>query len=193
MAKEQNFAHPPRGHVAILAYDDVNNRWQVVECTADGYLKTRLQEVNGTVLVQQYMPSLLQPGINTYIGTDWQKQPMIWGFTERWSESLDISCDASGYVLKRTTAVDTGYVHVVEAVACQLTERETTSVSIECRSNPINVPLNAVATLAANTYLFWAGRATLQVGDQIQIYMAGTNENDHFVGRVWGYKMKVDM
>lgn len=147
----------------------------------DGSLPTVEQSPLTSIQAQQY----------GYDGAAWHKLSMLWGFTERWVENLDVSCDDSGFVLKRSIAVAAGYVHVVEAAACKLQQRQTTSVSIECRGNGINTPLNAVATLNANTYLFWAGRATLEEGDQIQIYVSGTEENDIFSGRVWGYKMKV--
>lgn len=42
MAKEQTFSHPPKGHVALLAYDSVNDRWQVVHVDADGNLQVDL-------------------------------------------------------------------------------------------------------------------------------------------------------
>lgn len=156
----------------------------------DAILKS--SEITLPVSEQSPLSSIQAQGYG-YTGSAWQKAAMLWGFTERWSESLDIACSAAGYEVLRTTAVAAGYVHVVEACAVSLFNRQTTSVSIECRSNPINVPLNAAATLAANTWMFWAGRATLEHGDQIQFYLAGTQENDALSARVWGYKMKVDM
>ncbi len=42
MTKEQNFPHPPAGHFGLLAYDSVNDRWQVVHVDASGNLQVDL-------------------------------------------------------------------------------------------------------------------------------------------------------
>lgn len=39
MAKETTFEHPPKGHVALLAYDSANDRWQAVYVDASGNLQ----------------------------------------------------------------------------------------------------------------------------------------------------------
>lgn len=50
MAKEQNFPHPPRGHVALLAYDSVNDRFQVVHVDATGLLQVDVADSGGVTL-----------------------------------------------------------------------------------------------------------------------------------------------
>lgn len=42
MALDQNFPHPPKGHFGLVAYDSVNDRWQVVHVDADGNLQVDL-------------------------------------------------------------------------------------------------------------------------------------------------------
>lgn len=39
MAKETSFDQPPRGHVGLLVYDSVNDKWYAVLGDADGHLK----------------------------------------------------------------------------------------------------------------------------------------------------------
>lgn len=38
MTKETEFPHPPRGHIAVLGYDPVNERWQVFYVDDDGHV-----------------------------------------------------------------------------------------------------------------------------------------------------------
>jgi len=193
MAKEQHFAHPPRGHVAILAYDDGNNRWQVLECTEDGYLQVRLQEVNGTVLIQQVMPSLLQPGINTHDGATWRKQPLIWGYTDRWAGTDSIADAVAGANTITLPAVPAGSVYVLQALTglnvnsiCSMRFR-VKSVAVACTLTTFaNQP---AATVAAKDYT----GLPLKEGDQAQIIFEGCTVNDDLYMVAWGYKMRVNL
>ncbi len=39
MAKQTEFPHPPEGHIGLLAYDSVNDKWYAVLGDADGHLQ----------------------------------------------------------------------------------------------------------------------------------------------------------
>jgi len=193
MAKEQHFVHPPRGHVAILAYDDGNDRWQVLECTADGYLEIRLQEVNGTVPVQQATPALLQPGINTYDGSVWHKQAPIWGFTDRYHETEYTTDSAGGTHTFTFSTVPAGEVWVI------------TGVSIVNQNNVWTGNVDAFFGAGIATVKAWYGgvagqwqtwdpvHLVLKADDHVKAYIQSTVLHDDLYCNMWGYKMAIDM
>lgn len=123
--------------------------------------------------------------------SQWRKLSQLWGYTDRWFANLDTTATDT-YVLERTGVVPPGYVYVLEAAALLLFDRATTSAAVEIRiEGTAGCPVVEAATLAANTWLVWAGRATLKAGDQVQLYLNGCQVDDTFRGRVWGYKMAV--
>jgi len=130
-------------------------------------------------------------GLWGYDGVRWRKLPLLWGYSDRWFENLDYTADAT-YILRKSAAVPAGYVYVLEAAALLLLQRATTSASIEVLpAGAPGCPVQNAAALAANTWLFWVGRATLKAGDQVQLYLNNCQAGDTFSGRIWGYKMAV--
>ncbi len=71
MAKEQNFEHPPGGHVAILIYDPTNDRFQVVQ---GDDVDTAIPAAGKSLLA-----SALAHG---YDGSAWRKLPLLWGYSD---------------------------------------------------------------------------------------------------------------
>ena len=193
MAKEQNFAHPPRGHVAILAYDDVNDRWQVVECTADGYLKIRLQEVNGTVLIQQYMPSLLQPGINTYIGTAWQKQAPVWGFSDTVGQKLSEQSNVAATFWMQTADPDPGEVWRILGLSLYRSANVPTFVRVQVYRDAALDNIVDLDIAVVNKYYSFPFDIVLKAGQYLRFGFASATVGETCEATYWGYQLNVGM
>lgn len=50
MAKETSYEHPPEGHVGLLAYDSVNDKWYAVLADAGGRLQVEVVDSGGSDL-----------------------------------------------------------------------------------------------------------------------------------------------
>lgn len=65
MAKETVFQHPPGKHVAVLAYDSVNDRWQAVHADVSGQLSVKVAAAKTPERFAE-TKSELNPGAGTY-------------------------------------------------------------------------------------------------------------------------------
>jgi len=193
MAKQQNFAHPPRGHVAILAYDVVNNRWQVLECTADGYLKTRLQEVEGTVPIQQTTPALLQPGMNTYDGAAWRKQPLIWGYSDRYLVQQQNVSNVAGDYTSDLPSVPAGEVWRVAGVSVYRGTNVNQYARVQVYDGSTAVSIEDIDVGTLGRFFSNSVEIILKAGDNVRVVYTGATVDEVVITVALGYKMSVDM
>jgi len=193
VTKDTNFKHPPGGHGAILAYDSVNDRFQVVHVNAAGQLQVYIAGHYGTLLVQQNMPSLLQPGINTYDGAAWRKQPTIWGYYDRLAEFDTHTKVGAGDALRTLFTVPDGYVYIVNAAMSKNIDKITVQNYLLYDGSDYYSIFSSTPTAVnqwqLNPNLFYA----LKKDDRLTFQFVACDAGDHLEFGAWGYKMKIDM
>lgn len=215
MAKETNFEHPPKGHLALLAYDPANDRWQAVHVDDSGNLQVditaivdgqihlygwdgdsweKLQvDANKYLKVTLPLEEALGARAYNYDGSNWRRANMLWGYNDRWAErATNLNADAGTNNLS-TTAVPAGYVYWAAAVRMLNNTSTITQYRLEVLGGGVAVPLKFQDTPAAGDSLLWSGGLPLKEGDQIRAIFYGCTAGDDLYLDVWGYKMKVDM
>jgi hypothetical protein len=128
-----------------------------------------------------------------YIDSSWQKQAMLWGYTDRLAERLTHTKVGAGTYNMDFTAVPAGYVFVVTAISSY---NSATQVSQEfmLRINAVSYPCYPYKTPAANAWnVTEPMHLTLKADDKVRITFRACVDSDILIGIIFGYKMKVDM
>lgn len=181
MAKETVFQHPPGKHVAILAYDSVNDRWQAVHVDASGQLSINVAA-----------PQKLDVNLYGWDGAVARKLALVWGWSANWDENLGGTATGTSY-LKKSSVVPVGQVWVLQALSITDSARQVTLASMGVvRASGGIVSLNYIAPLPRNTPLFCTGTFTLGAGDWAQVFLDGTVAGDVINAGLCGYKMSVN-
>ena len=124
-------------------------------------------------------------------GTAWRKQPLIFGYTDRWAEEKFTLTAAAGVNLLTTTAVPAGYIYRVDMV---------TGVDL---NNAVSIGFYALGAGVAVTFAAYEAMAAgiikvvfpvgiwLAAGDTLSCAFSGCTLNDDLYFRVWGVQMAV--
>lgn len=180
MAKETNFPEPPRGHVALLGWDSVNARWQAVAVDASGLVQIDVADIADR-----------QVNAHGYDGSAWQKLPLLWGYTDRYTESIEHTKIGAASYNMWSSEVAAGVVRILNMSSSldnttAITHRHflrdgTDNFQIETfAAQPIN-------TWAVNPNVFYV----LKEGDQQRIQFVSAADGDVLTGRWWGYEMAI--
>ena len=181
-AKETDFEHPPRGHVATLFYDIVNHRFQVVQG----------DDVDAAIPATAKAPLASSLG-HGYDGTLWRKLPMTWGYSDRWSQRLDHTKVGDGDYEMSFTAVSEGYVHTLNAV---ISRNSSTQGQHEYLlwDGSYWYPIHPYGSPAANVFRISGYLSyVMKKDDFLKITFRSCTNGDVLTGLLWGYKMKIDM
>lgn len=183
----------PLTTIQARVYTFYNGSWQNAPTETDGSLHVHLESYEGTLLIQQYMPSLLQPGMNAYDGAAWHKQPLIWGFTDRWGERATGVSTGGAATNALTIAVPAGYVYKLEGWTIEHNDTGAKTVYLSCVSSSVTVQMYSSQSFAQNTQVYGVNQFTLIEDDQIQFTVWGLVSGKTAYLDVWGSIMKVDM
>ncbi len=182
MTKDQQFDHPPRGHVALLAYDAANDRFQVVHVDASGLLQVDVAAVADR-----------QVNAHGYDGTTWRKQMLAWGYYDRLAEFTQYVKVGAGDTLRTLLTVPDGYVYVVNATMSINHDKITVQNHLLYDgSNYYSIfqsTPTAIAQWQNNANLFYA----LKKDDKLAFQFLACDADDVLEYACWGYKMKIDM
>lgn len=175
----------------LYGFDDPD--WVPVPSQANGELHVRLQSVNGTVLIQQYMPSLLQPGVNTHISGDWQKQPMIHGISDALGER-DYNLTASAGSNTLTVGnVPAGEMWVFTRLSAVNLNNAITGLAFASIIDSVEYRLGQVSVRSAYQSFDIQGPIYLSPGDRAHAYFTGCTLNDDLYFWATGYRMDIDL
>jgi len=193
MAKEQTFAHPPRGHVAILYYDSANDCFRVVGGDGVGHANIRIAAQGVDVEVTQDAPADLLVAAHGYDGATWRKQPLVWGYTERlYAFDTHTKAGAGTYTITVFT-VPAGYVYVVNAIVSNDTATAIKHAHQVCDGDDCMTiheeTQSGAGVLIVNANISYP----MEAGDKLKVVFTAAQDADYLVARVWGYKMKVNM
>ncbi len=148
---------------------------------------------NTFVTVKQTTPADLVVAQHQYDGAAWRMSNLIWGYHERWAESVSFTVTVGGTNYLQTAAVPEGYVYVVGAITSQ---NNTTLGNREHHLVGGGVTAQLIRTLAVAAGVWqiqFPVNQVLKKDDYVQAQFESCAVDDIIRLRVWGYKMKVNM
>lgn len=173
---------------ALQLIDDLRNALHTV---ATDELDVVIDGQSADIEITQTAPADLTPGIEGWDGSAWRKLPLLWGYSEHWSErKLDLSATAPDDFLS-TTPVVAGQLYVAEAISIRWTGTTCTLTQIQITDGADFIILNEDTAPTSGDWLSWSGKLTLSEDDVIKAVFQGLTANDNIYLRVWGYKMKI--
>ena len=132
-------------------------------------------------------------GLCGYIGTAWQKLPMLFGYTAIWDENLGgIATGATYY--KDTSTIPAGELWVLQAISARNLTRDPSSVFLRVgRASGSVVGLIYTVTPGAGVPVLATGEWVLRAGDVARVYLSGCQADDVIEAGIIGYKMRLDL
>ena len=124
-------------------------------------------------------------------GSAWRKLPLIWGYSDRWSERVTWTADTTNDHAMQTTAVGAGYVYVLQGMSVYNAARALTNAIFFAVDGAVKLCLVDTSTTAAYRSACWQGEITLKQDDFAEIMVGGHQVNDTIYATFWGYKMKI--
>ncbi len=182
MAKETDFEHPPRGHVAILYYDVANDRFQVVQ---GDDVDTAIPAAAKAMLA-----SSLAHG---YDGSAWRKLPLLWGYTDRLAEVDSRVQSGGGNELVELYTVPAGYVAEINMTSSRNRDTITTHEHVLVVNSDEYAIKVYVNNPVGNTAINDNVRYVLAPGDIFKVRYYSCTDGDRLVTKVWGWLMDVTM
>lgn len=167
--------------------------WQAAAIEADGSLHVHLKSQEADVGIAQATPALLQPGINSYVGGGWQKQPLIWGYSDRILEQVNVNPAPAGQNNVYIGGVPAGEVWVIESMALIDFTSACTAVRFGAYDGSSWMWFDEVLNPGAAVYSFWTGSFRVKQGDSVGGVFMGVTLNDNILLNISGYKMDVDL
>lgn len=215
MAKETEFDHPPRGHLAPLIFDSVAKKWYAIKGSGYDYLKvdvessdlpdgaaTALKQLpdghnvtvdNPTITVVTQDAGHLLVDQHQYDGDTWRKSNLLWGYYDRLLEKVEYPTDGSTSMIY-TTAVPAGEVHVVTNYAFYHTDTLAREGEVFTAIDPDwQMCLRPKASITNGVWYTETVETVLKEGDQIRLEMFAMVTGKVVYLTVWGYKMKINM
>ena len=180
MTKEQTFEHPPRGHVALLAYDSVNDRFQVVHVDASGLLQVDVAAVADP-----------QANAHGYDGAAWRKQPLIWSYSDRLVDQKQNADTPAGAVTLSHTTVPAGEVWTVLGGSV-VNVNTATPCRMWAALAGLGIAVYEYGTLAISVYSITSPlNIVLKAGDNVDVTFSGCTLGDTILSNIFGYKMSI--
>lgn len=167
--------------------------WQAPAIEADGSLHVHLNSQEADLGIAQATPALLQPGVNTYVANAWQKQPMMFGFTDTYSETDDNNYTATGFITRSLTAVPAGYVYMVTAITAIFTTGTCPAIYTYLTMGAGDIMVKSDIAAAVGVPMSISGQFPLKAGQYVKVGFNITAQPCHVYVYVSGYKMKIDM
>jgi len=177
VTKETNFEHPPRGHVALLAYDSVNDRWQAVYVDASGRL-----QMDGADLTTR---------IHGWDGSAWHKLPMTWGYSDQYAERVVDTTMPAGHSNLNGSSVTDGEVWRVTGASFIVFSTSCTEVRLSFNVGGVSFFLDSVLTPSSGQFYSFLCDLTLKKDNFMFFRFYSLTLNDDAYIHFWGYKMKV--
>lgn len=215
MTKETNFEHPPRGHVGLLAYDSVNDRFQVVYVGADGRLHidvkasalpsgaaTAAKQLadghnvtvdNADIEVVQPTPADLKMAQHQYDGAAWRKSNLLWGYNGLVAEAVDDEDLGADTQYLNGTTVPAGEIWVLSTVTGAVASGTAVNLFFTIISNGVTMHVFSDPSPTSGQWYVSTGQFVLGYQDYVQLQIQSCTAGDVARMRYGGYKMKLNM
>lgn len=128
-----------------------------------------------------------------YIGSAWQKQPLIWGYSDVYSDTkYEADVPAADKVIQFDT-VPTGEIWVVTVICAYSAQANVSRIEFQPKIDGVSVPLVYEPPAGALHATVWQGIAPMKKDDYLEVIFRGCALNDDLWAMVGGYKMSIDL
>ncbi len=134
---------------------------------------------------------LEQANLHGYDGSAWQKLPLLFGYTDRYSEYVEVHLDPDDYYDISSTTPPAGYIYVVQSVSIYFTGESMSSLDIYGYNGSENFPLFSQSSPESYYKYLITGNWVLKPGDMIKGAFNNTVNGGWGILTLWGYKMKI--
>jgi len=175
----------------ITALQLIDDLRAALNSVATDELDVVIDGQSADVEVKQTTPADLTPGIEGWDGSAWRKLPMLWGYSDRWYESVTHTKSGAGDYSLSTAVVPSGYVYVVDFITTVNSGTVCTHYH-ELYAVGAGIVLQAYTSVGANVWTptFPVGVA-LKADDRVGASFVTCADGNVLYLKVWGYKMKV--
>jgi hypothetical protein len=180
------------GALAGLCGHDSSN-WEKVLIDASKRLVVAIDAFSAALEVTQDTPGDLLTGVHTYDGSQWRKQPPVWGFSGAVLDVDSLNPGVGGTYSLASTTVPTGEVHLYYAVAMVNVNNPITTAQWKIMSGASEYFFYQYLNIPAG-YAFVAPNPTVvEAGDYIQCSFYGVQAGDLIIAYFTGFKMDLDL
>jgi hypothetical protein len=162
-------------------YANKSGVWQPVTVDINGYLNVRLPYIEE-----------IQANSYGWVANNWQKQPMVLGFSDTKSEVVSqLGVPAGNNTLIGSVVPDGEYWNIV-AIAAQNTVSKNSQTLVYVRIGGVDIYLVIVSPSVANQIIIFLGQLLLGPGDTIKTLFTGCVAGDNLYLRYGGMRIDVD-
>lgn len=163
-----------------------------IPCMNDDGTMKPLADAEGFLPILEQSPlENIESRLHGYIDDNWQKQPILLGYSDRWAERAVGTSTGAGATNSTTIPVPAGYVHILNAWTIVHTDTAARSVFLALAVGGVNVYLYKSDSLAPYTYIYDAAQVVLKEGDVLQFTVWGLVTDKTAVIDVWGIKVAI--
>jgi len=173
---------------ALQLIDDLRAALSTV---ATDSLDVQLDGQTADVEVKQTTAADLTPGVMGWDGSAWRKLPLLWGYSDRYSEKESEDNVAAGTHYLSFTAVPEGEVWVITAYTAYCTTANPSSLRLGVIQGGIELFLAQQIPTVAGVLLPMTGQLVLRKDDYLRAGFLSCALNDDIRAFACGYKMKV--
>lgn len=144
------------------------------------------------------MPGITNPaepyfkdGVWGWDGSAWHKLPMLFGYSDVWSEVKNSLNVAAGDLVVYFDTIDPGQVVVVTNFNLRCAQNNATWVELRAVIDGTIVALKAQGTIVANDSVSIQCHVVLKEGDKLGYRYVGATLNDDFHASACGYVMEI--
>lgn len=151
-----------------------------------------LYGVDGGVLRAVHIDSAgdLQVDVKTYLGkSSYNNVP--WGYNDVYGEKEESANLSAGNNFFAASQVPGGEVWVITGANIKYTGTAPTTINMSADIAGTNYDVFEQKPPVSGEMYNWYGNIYLKADDRIRFFVEGATATDDFIGRVWGYKMKV--
>ena len=133
----------------------------------------------------------IKNAILAWDGTDWRKQPLIFGYSDRYAEAENNNAHAAGNFTLTFTAVPAGEIWTLQMLTARNISTNT-SIEMTVTGGGVGHLMNRFITPGANTLVVaTAVPLVLKEADVLSVLFETTLLNDWVQAWAWGYKMSI--
>lgn len=182
MAKEGTFEHPPRGHVAVIGYDSVNDRFQVAYVDASGHVQVDLAAVTDG-LIRLY----------GYDGSSWQRLGLLFSYNDALGDHQTLTSAAGGTETLTHPTVPADELWVVTAWTAFCDTANPSQVRGRLYDGASTRQYWRSPTVTANQAIALPTPLYLKPTMYLSVQYTGCNAGDVIRSTIAGYKMVLAM
>ena len=126
-----------------------------------------------------------------YDGSEWQKLPLLWGFSEIWYEDLGGTQEGDGTYAVYSTPVEAGYIHVCQIISLRNNTGARGEILFGVYNDSAVVYVHGNLSPAQYGPEVFSGCLVLEYPERIRVVHVNCLDGDVLEGGVRGYKMKI--